>query len=538
MRILFSKILLYGLFGLVCLYAFDQEASQKPARKKKTTAQSVVPAEKVQDQSKVATAATPSGQDQKNKSPVAGAEQKQAGESIEVQPEKAPEQKEAAEKSVSAPAIAKETPKEALGPVPGEETEGINTINLAEPRGNWLIKRIVYQRAEAYYEKIKTLAQTVMEHRMDFFQKRSEWDKNIFDPFYLSVGLERGVLETMLADYIAKLQEERTEKGSAAPSELDFLTQLETEKNTLEQLQKDVEQINEIDRKVDEAITVLIQQINLTRTYENRSWQNFKGIAQELSEKKAYELLYGMSAYWQSINDISAYLQGPFLQYFEQLGSSAKDQIAKVEATLTALKEKGIDFKKQWQTFESKSRAEKDKSIEQETLEREQKKLEQEKKQGFFGRFLGSVTSGVGSVWNWLSSGVQWIWNFTIGRFFSKKSGQQLETQMQLATPPPVPVPVSPVPEPVTAQSNVTPGAGIPTQGGVSQMTMPQTPMGAQQSMTIPVPPAPAKLVPEQSSNSTNTVPATGTPAQAGASQMTAPVTPANTQQSAPTSAK
>lgn len=301
--------------------------------------------------------------------------------------------------------------------------QGIDTMDIADAQGNWLFKRIWYQKSEALYEKIKGVIEAIMESRIAFFAKRTEWDKTIFDPFYQSSGIGRGVLEELIGSLIGQLNQERIHEGQLDEKERDLLMVIESQKVALEQLQKDVQKINAIDNAVDEAISALIKQINIARNFERQSWQNFKAIAQELNDKKARDLYYGMDTYWQNINQIAQYIQVPFLQYFEGLGAMAKSQTEKVSTSLKALKEKGIDLKKQWQQLEENSIRQQQAHDFNEGL-REGKKEEGAEKiaeQGFFSGIISAITSAITTSWDYIKSAGSSMWDLTIGNFFAKK---------------------------------------------------------------------------------------------------------------------
>lgn len=329
-----------------------------------------------------------------------------------------------------------DAPSQPTSVQPEDELVGIDTLDLDEPQGNWLYKRAWWQRAETQYEKIKALVDTIMESRMAFFAKRTEWDKTIFDPFYLEIGVGRGILEELISDAISQLDKEREKDGQLSPEERELFAAFQAEKANLEQLQKDIQKINAIDNAIDDAIGTLIGQINAARTFEKKSWQNLKKIAQELSDKSARDLYYGMANYWQNTNDIASYIQTPFLQYFEQLGSSAKDQIAIVIEGMKGLKEKGIDFKKQWQNLEAKNLRARDASEYHKGLDEamESKKIQKEEPakndRGFFGTVAHKVTSTVGAIINSVNNGLMTVWNFTLGRFFSKKVSVEKEVKV------------------------------------------------------------------------------------------------------------
>lgn len=313
-----------------------------------------------------------------------------------------------------------------------DEVKGLDTADIEDPRGNWLLKRQWFQRAQARYEKIKGLVQNISEMRMEFFKKRAELDRKILDPFYLEYGLGRGLLEELVANLMTRIKDEQSKEGSVNEEERVLLEKLESEKNTLEQLQKDVHTINEIDLRLDDLTSMLIQQIGKARGYESQGWQYLKKISDELSDKKAYEDFYVMGTLWENANDISEFIQGPFLQSFDQFIKLANEQVEKVKETIKALKEKGIDFKRQLQSIEDKTQEEKDKErLEQERQAEEEalirKKKEEEKNRSYLSR-VGSMTLGFANhVYGYIKAGFVAVWNMTFGRFFGDTKKEQPE---------------------------------------------------------------------------------------------------------------
>lgn len=227
-----------------------------------------------------------------------------------------------------------------------EET-GIDTIDIDEPQGNWLFKRMWWEHAEERYERIRDLVQKIWESRMSFFIKRNELDKMILDPFYISIGLGQGELQEILSELVDRIEKERQEEGVLSQSERSLLNQLQAEKQTLEQTKRDVELINQLNQEVDQALNRLMEQINKVRAYEQESWEYFKDIARVLNDKKARELFFKIDTALQNVKSVDAYLQQDFSQHFNQLLQKINVQVNKVVDTMQKLKEKGIDFKKQ-----------------------------------------------------------------------------------------------------------------------------------------------------------------------------------------------
>ncbi len=241
-----------------------------------------------------------------------------------------------------------EEKKEVIKPA-DQETEivGIDTVDLDEPQGNWLFKRIWWERAESQYEKVRTRVEAVLESRMQFFAQRAELDKTVLDPFYITIGLGQGELQTILSELIERLQQEREQEGVLSPKEREFLKTLRTQKSVLEQMSLDVQAINKIDREIDESLNKLLEQINRVRGYERDAWRYFKDIARVLSDKKAREIFYKMDTVYKNITKVEMYIKQAFKDHFDQLITTARQQVDRVQTAMQALKEKGIDFKKQ-----------------------------------------------------------------------------------------------------------------------------------------------------------------------------------------------
>ena len=204
-----------------------------------------------------------------------------------------------------------------------------------------------WEKAQVKYERIKGFVGDVMESRMRFFTKRTELDRDVFDPFYTEIGLSQGELQGVLDGLVSRMQQEREEEGMLNEQERTFLESLHVEKKTVEKMRTDVKSINKVDYAIDDAIQKLMEQINLARGYEKQAWQNLKSIGKELSDKKARELYFGMDTIGKNIQAIHEYIKGPFSQHFDMLASTAEEKTSSVKSAAQSLKEKGLDLKKQ-----------------------------------------------------------------------------------------------------------------------------------------------------------------------------------------------
>lgn len=294
------------------------------------------------------------------------------------------------------------------------EIKGIDTVDVAEPKGNWLYKRIWWEKAERTYEKIKQLAEKIQEARILYFARRTDLDRNTLDPFYLGQGFTQGELTEIISFLTSQLEQDRKD-GTLDEKEQALLNALTEEKKSLENLQKGVKAVTNIDRALDDALLKLSEQLNQARMYEQQAWENFKSINRELSDKRARELYYGMDTYWRNLNNINTYISDSFSQYFDQLTDRVKQEIEKIKSTMDALKEKGIDIQLQAQKLK----------VGKPTEPEEEVALETTQAKGIFG-----------TVWDWVKAPF-----VALGQMFSGAlgwitgSGSNSEEELSLVRP-------------------------------------------------------------------------------------------------------
>ncbi len=242
-----------------------------------------------------------------------------------------------------------------------EETGLINidTINLSEPRGNWLIKRYWLQRAEKVYEQINALVDQVSHSFMSFTSDRNELDGGVLDPFYLEVGMDQGELIESVSSLIKEMEKERKEEGDLSSEEREFLDKLVEEKGTIDQLREAIESISEIDSSVENAFDILKERLTLARDYEKQAHAKLVAISQELSDNQARNLYFGMHGLLKNIQDIEQYIDGSFRPHFDKSLQNIRESIDRVKTTLEALKQSGIKLQNEAEKLEKQEKAEK-----------------------------------------------------------------------------------------------------------------------------------------------------------------------------------
>ena len=262
------------------------------------------------------------------------------------------------------------------------ELKGIDTLGVDESGGNWLIKRMWWQKASDKIKKIEEVVDSIMDARMEFFEKRDTADTQLFDSFYLEVGFDQGKLEEVINFLIDELQEKKEKLASLSVEEREFIKTLKEEKKVLKQLKANIDAISKVDIAVDEAITQLIEQINYARSYKKKAREYHTQIGDILDDNKARDLFYEIEAAWQSIKAIEEYVLNDFSSHFDEVISIAEKQTEQIKKDLNELEKKGVGFKKQIKKFEKEAEEEIKKEealVRQQELEAELQEIELQK---------------------------------------------------------------------------------------------------------------------------------------------------------------
>lgn len=249
---------------------------------------------------------------------------------------------------------------------------------------------------------------------MNFLTKRSEVEKNVFDPFYREIGFEHGELRQLLTALISRVEEERDATGHLNEKDRAFLDKLSDAKKDLEQLKIDIDVITNIDSAIDEAMSALHEKIGEAQKFEHAAWDEFDAIAQELSDTKAYERFFIIDNIHTNLKELYKYINNEFAQYFEGLIKAAHEKTERVKKEIKNLQDKDIDLKEQAELMvESENEQEQDQAAQ--LAAQEAKRAQELAKTGFFTRLWMWIVSFFTSIWCWILKFLKWLWNIIFG---------------------------------------------------------------------------------------------------------------------------
>lgn len=247
------------------------------------------------------------------------------------------------------PASHEPNPEAAEG---AEPQQGIDTVDLENPQGNWLFKRYWWERAEEVYKKIRTHVEKINDNRVKFFARRTELDKTILDPFYADTGLTQSELQRSIQSLMSQLEQDRERQGMLDETERELMHEAEKDRERLEQLNRDIQGISGLRTAADKIVDRVMDQKNRATRFETEAWDSMREIGRIVSDTQASELYYRMDAGWRTVKDIYKYIDQDLNRYFDTLLANAREQIERIKTSLQALKEQGVDLKMRIQEAE------------------------------------------------------------------------------------------------------------------------------------------------------------------------------------------
>ena len=262
----------------------------------------------------------------------------------------------------------------------------VNTLESRATSGNWVFKNYWWRKIEEQYNGLRDIFTEVMSARIHYFTKRSEIDRQL-DAFYLNIGFEQGPLEDILKVSIDIIEKEKNKQGYLTKKESAFFDTIKEKQRQLEQLREDVKSIQELDRKIDEALELLLSQIDLCDKYQQSVWDIFKKVSHELNDKVARKQYYVVVGLVENAQHVHEYIIGPFNTYFEQLAQSVQDHTRSITGQMNVLTQEGVDLKKEALKIEKEDDEENVKGVETAIVKEKESKnssvsmLKQEKKE-------------------------------------------------------------------------------------------------------------------------------------------------------------
>lgn len=268
----------------------------------------------------------------------------------------------------------------------------INSMNVEE-EGNWLLKRVWWEQAEQTFEKIINLNDDVVKSQVDFLSKRNELDKKL-NELFRKLGFDQGEISQILEYFLHELSAQRDVQGLEA-SQREFFDVLSQKKEELEKLKTDLTLLSELDVKVDDVVTQLVDQVNKAREYEKNAWQDFKEIGRVLNDKKAKVLFYQIEANLKSIQSIQNYLNNELHKYYQDLLDTTDTTSNSIVTKINELENQVGSFKAQFDRLQNEEKLRKQNELDNKLNKQVDNKKDSKtsKQKGWFQTLIDKVKS-------------------------------------------------------------------------------------------------------------------------------------------------
>jgi len=266
-----------------------------------------------------------------------------------------------------------------------------NTLDTlgVDDSGNWVEKRVYWERAEEAFGKIININAQVSQQQLQYFGTRNDVDKQL-DIDRCELGLNESEF-TKVLDYLLDILQLDQNQNEANKN--DFKITVLDNQDQLLLLQTSLQQLKQLDSDMDSVIIKVIDQVQKCNEYERKAWEDFKQIGRVLNDESARKLYYQVASYRKNSKLILNYLKTDLKNSCESLISRVKIKLSQIKKITSELKDAGIDLKYELKALDQDQAYRKDLG---QLVDKSEEKIQPQEhkpknKSGFWAVFLNSL---------------------------------------------------------------------------------------------------------------------------------------------------
>jgi hypothetical protein len=221
------------------------------------------------------------------------------------------------------------------------DQEGKLTTSVDDASGNWFVKKTLVKKARLLYTQIRDIKEKITKQKDSFIEQRTKLNNTLND-FYINFSFDLDSIDTILDKLENQIKELQPKTKEAAAEETAELESLIKKKETLAQLKKSLDTINKLDKSFDQGLEIFFKQEELSRSYEQGAWNNYRSMEELLSDVKAEELYWQIQSALENLQANYTYAYGDFAAYVQKTIQTITESIEKVKTSITDLKTQGI----------------------------------------------------------------------------------------------------------------------------------------------------------------------------------------------------
>lgn len=266
-------------------------------------------------------------------------------------------------------------------------------------RGNWYYKREYYRKARQQYEVLRKKVDELDKLKSAFFEKRAHADKQV-DTFNAKLGFEEGRIDELLSELAEKLASERVEMIELSEEERNLERKIKEKSDALEQLKLDLSTVSQLDSALDDSIGVVLQVMDKGRAFQEKGWQSYNDIGQQLNDRMAEVLYKSIQTDTDNVEGLSRYLTRELEPFFNKKINELQNLMQKVHQSVNQLEMQEVYLSKELAQQVALDKKRKEEEMRQEELARKAAQEKAAVPQGWWARLKNRISS----IGRWLKS--------------------------------------------------------------------------------------------------------------------------------------
>lgn len=286
--------------------------------------------------------------------------------------------------------------------------------------GNWYEKLHWWKEAKRVY----TIdIHEAMEHLKIIEQEYDKKKQTLFgqlDTYYKSIPAERNAAPAILASLIEETKKELEPfEEPIKPEQQAQVTRYQDQLKTMEGLKSNVEQFNELIKRLEQAINnVFPQEMQSAHSYDKTALENFERTENVFDDEKAQNYFNVIENSLDNIRDITTYLVGPLQIFIDQVWGKIQILMPQLKKSIEDLEKQDIHIR----VLSPKEKAERDELLKKREEARlkalaEKKAEEARKAMSWWQKIVAAIGSFFSSIFNGIKSMFS-----SIGGLFSSRA--------------------------------------------------------------------------------------------------------------------
>jgi len=277
-----------------------------------------------------------------------------------------------------------------------------------ESRGNWYIKRQYVNEAENVYRAVRDLQKEIETAQSRFIEKRDTILSSL-KKLHTEYQIDVNTVREKMSDIITRL--EASDDEDASHQEHEWLSQARSYKASLNQVQDQLSVLDQLRDRVDRAVSLFDDQLEVIDTYEQKAWETYQAIVQTVSDRVAHEQYRQLQGIQNNAQQIIDYVKNNLMSYMETISSQVTNYVQRVTDAINKIEQGGLRLRNRLEQDDQDSGQDQqhdqhdDEQQQEQTYEQQESQQEQPREQiGWLSQVWSWVVQSMSRVGSWITA--------------------------------------------------------------------------------------------------------------------------------------